>query len=128
MIRIHRAFPLLTLPLFAACSSTPPSSVLLESQARCPQQLTQGQMLILRLPSNPSTGYRWELLNAPEALRSLGPEVYSSPDKVDMVGAAGHSTWRFTAIEAGEGHLRLIYQRPWEQEPAEEFDCQVRVR
>lgn len=128
MIRPLLALPLFALSLLAACSSTPPSSVLLENQARCPQQLAQGQMLILRLPSNPTTGYRWELLNTPDALRSLGPEVYSSPDKVDMVGAAGHSTWRFQAAAAGEGSLRLVYQRPWEQEPAEEFDCQVRVR
>ncbi|PTU76108.1 protease inhibitor I42 family protein [Pseudomonas mangrovi] len=128
MIRIHRAFPLLALPLFAACSSAPPSSVLLENQARCPQQLAQGQMLILRLPSNPSTGYRWELLNTPDALRSLGPEVYSSPDKVDMVGAAGHSTWRFQATAAGKGSLRLAYQRPWEPEPIEHFECRLEVR
>jgi len=128
MTRPPRALPLFALSLLAACSSTPPSSVLLENQARCPQQLAQGQMLILRLPSNPTTGYRWELQATPEVLRSLGPEVYSSPDRSDLVGAAGHSTWRFQAAAAGEGSLRLVYQRPWEQEPAEEFDCQVRVR
>lgn len=129
MTRASLVLPFLALPLLAACSSTPSGSVLLENQARCPQNLEQGQMLILRLPSNPSTGYRWELLeSAGSQLRSLGPEVYSSPDGDAVIGAQGHSTWRFQAAAAGEGHLRLVYQRPWEQEPVEHFECPVRVR
>ena len=124
-----RPLPLIALPLLAACSSTPGGSLLLESQARCPQLLEQEQLLILRLPSNPSTGYRWELLDpASPQLRSLGPEVYSSPDSDAVIGAAGHSTWRFQAAARGEATLRLAYQRPWEPEPIEHFECRLEVR
>ncbi len=120
---------LLVLPLLAACASTSGSSVILESQARCPQTLEPSQQLILRLPSNPTTGYRWEVREAAAGqLRALGPEVYSAPQGEALVGAGGHSTWRFEAQEPGESMLSLTYQRPWEAEPIEHFECLIRVR
>ena len=93
--------------------------------------LDRGQQLILSLPSNPTTGFRWVLRDgASGVLQSLGPEVYSNPEDAGLVGAAGQSTWRFQAREAGEGRLLLTYQRPWETEvaPAQTFDCELRVK
>lgn len=126
---------LLTLPLLlAACAggggSSASPSVLLKSQSKCPLTLERGQRLILRLPSNPSTGYRWTVQQAaPELLRSLGPEVYSHPDEANStIGSEGTSTWRFEAVAAGSAPLALSYQRPWESEPADTFECRLRVR
>jgi inhibitor of cysteine peptidase len=131
---------LLTLPLLlTACaggnaggstSHASPNSVLLKSQSKCPLNLERGQRLILRLPSNPSTGYRWTFQQAaPELLRSLGPEVYSHPDEANtMIGAEGTSTWRFEVIGQGGAPLALSYQRPWENEPADSFECHLQVR
>ena len=104
-----------SLALLTACAgqeSAPPSSVVLSDDRRCPQSLQNGQQLIVSLPSNPTTGYRWILHeSAPEQLRSLGPEVFSNP-KDDMIGGDGLSTWRFEARQAGSGRLYLTYQRP----------------
>ena len=128
--------PRLLLPasvaLLAACASNDktPSSVVLSDDNRCPQTLQSGQQLIVSLPSNPTTGYRWILHEAAaKQLRSLGPEVFSNP-KADMIGGDGLSTWRFEAQESGSGRLYLTYQRPWEAdaEPAGMFDCRIEVR
>ena len=126
---------LLPIPLLlAACAGTGTGSsapgVLLKSQSKCPLILEPGQRLILSLPSNPSSGYRWNLQQAaPELLRKLGPEVYSHPDEANsMVGSEGTSTWRFETIASGSGHLVLSYQGPWEAEPADSFECRLQVR
>ncbi|MDR0212154.1 MAG: protease inhibitor I42 family protein [Pseudomonas putida] len=121
----------LGLALLTACANTPRHTVELDGESECPTQLQVGQNLTLSLPSNPSTGYRWLIQNpAPDILRSLGPEVYNSPEEAGVVGSAGVSSWRFQAKASGEGHLILVYQQPWAPEvrPVQTFDCVVRVK
>lgn len=130
---IRRIPLLLGLTVLAACSrdATRSEPVVLEKQSQCPIHLAVGQALTLTLPSNPSTGYRWLLQNpANGVLTALSPEVYNSADSNDMVGTAGHSTWRFRASAAGSGHLLLVYQQPWapEEKPGRTFDCDIEVR
>lgn len=108
-----------------------PSVRTLEAQAKCDTiRLSRGQTLTLSLPSNPTTGFRWQLFDAaPSVLTALGPEVYRTPEEAGMVGSGGLSTWRFQAAQAGQGRLLLQYQRPWEQgvAPALTYDCPVHV-
>ncbi|MDH0303944.1 MULTISPECIES: protease inhibitor I42 family protein [unclassified Pseudomonas] len=121
----------LGLALLTACAQHPQRTVELDGESECPARLQVGQALTLTLPSNPTTGYRWLLQNpAPEILRSLGPEVYSSPEEAGIVGSGGLSSWRFQAKAAGEGHLILVYQQPWAPEvrPVQTFDCVIRVK
>ncbi len=65
------------LALLAACATQPKHNVTVEKQSECPVQLTNGQNLILTLPSNPTTGYRWSIQDWPvaccarSALRSI---------------------------------------------------------
>ncbi|MCU1715939.1 protease inhibitor I42 family protein [Pseudomonas sp. 5P_3.1_Bac2] len=118
------------LPLLGACAhqASNDSTVQLEQESRCPQELQVGQQLILSLPSNPSTGFRWQLhSDATPVLRSLGPEVYSATDSGEIVGSGGLSTWRFQVERAGSATLSLLYQQPWatNEEPAERFSCQL---
>ncbi|MNP69581.1 Chagasin family peptidase inhibitor I42 [compost metagenome] len=101
-----------------------------EKQSECPVKLTSGQNLILTLPSNPTTGYRWSIQDsAGGVLRALSPEVYSNPEDAGVVGAAGVSTWRFQAFAPGTGRLRLTSQQPWAPEvlPVDAFDCAISV-
>ena len=125
-----RLIPLLALSLLTACAQQPAHNVTLEDQSDCPQQLHVGQQLILSLPSNPTTGYRWAIQDsAGGVLRSLGPEVYTSSDNGQLLGSGGQSTWRFQVFAAGSGRLRLTSQQPWEPEaePAQVFDCPITV-
>lgn len=116
--------------LLSACVR-PSQMVNLTEQAQCPVTLNKGQQLILSLPSNPSTGFRWMLHDVPASvLEKLGPEVYSNPQSDAPIGSAGLSTWRFRAGRPGTSQLRLDYQRPWEQQAAPEnvFDCTITVK
>ncbi|MCY1285488.1 Chagasin family peptidase inhibitor I42 [compost metagenome] len=121
------------LALLAACAQNP-ANVDIEPDAQKPCKpiaLHVGQTLTLTLPSNPTTGFRWQVQDAaPSVLRSLGPEVYSTPEDAGMVGGAGQSSWRFLANLAGEGRLLLTYQRPWETDvaPEKRVECQVSVQ
>lgn len=119
------------LALLSACAQTPTSVTLEQSQqSKCPLSLHVGQQFILRLPSNPTTGFRWLMRDsATQVLQSLGPEVYSNPEDAGLVGSAGVSTWRFQVAKSGEGQLALTYERPWEVGvvPAQRFDCTIRV-
>jgi inhibitor of cysteine peptidase len=132
MTAAFRLLPLAGLALLAACAQKPSTQTLTQEQRnKCPLTLDLGQQLILSLPSNPTTGFRWVLRDGAESvLQSLGPEVYSNPEDAGLVGSAGKSTWRFQTRERGEGRLLLTYQRPWETEvaPAKTFDCELRVK
>ena len=117
-------------PAREGCATQPKHNVTVEKQSECPVRLTTGQNLIITLPSNPTTGYRWAIQDsAGGVLRALSPEVYSNPEDAGVVGAAGVSTWRFQAFAAGTGRLRLTSQQPWAPEvlPVETFDCAISV-
>src|SRR5690606_11921905 len=132
MTRRLRLLVPLGLSLLAACAQHKPASISLNQGSDCqPLRLSPGQTLVLTLPSNPTTGFRWQLRDsAPGVLKSLGPEVYSTPENAGLVGGAGQSTWRFQASQPGQGRLLLTYQRPWEVEvaPAKTFDCRIAVK
>ncbi|WP_017937659.1 protease inhibitor I42 family protein [Zestomonas thermotolerans] len=131
---VHRLLLPFGLALLTACAQQPANNVTLqpgERQSCSPVRLVVGQTLTLILPSNPTTGFRWQLHEAaPGVLGSLSPEVYSAPEDAGLVGGAGESTWRFQASAPGEGRLLLTYQRPWETDvpPARTVDCTVNVR
>ncbi|MEE4673871.1 protease inhibitor I42 family protein [Pseudomonas alliivorans] len=119
----------LSLALLSACAQTPKNIVSIDSQSDCPLSLEAGQTLILTLPSNPTTGFRWLTQNpAQDILRSLGPEVYDGGSK-EMIGSGGESVWRFKATQAGSGHLLMVYRQPWAPEvaPEQTFDCSIKV-
>ncbi len=90
--------------------------------------IQRGQVLVISLPANPSTGYTWEMVEAEGAiLRQVGEPEFKAQS--DLVGAPGTLTLRFEAAEAGQMELRLVYHRPWETgvDPLDSFTVQVTV-
>jgi len=91
--------------------------------------LARNQQLVVRLPSNPTTGYRWAL--AQQSTPVLEPEGAPTHEKgAGAEGASGTETWRFAPTQAGEGTLRLEYRRLWEADtaPARVVSYKVTVR
>ena len=123
----------------AGCSgavplSTPisPSNALTEADNGKTVNLNVGEMLVVRLASNPSTGYSWETkgLNT-QILEQVGDAVFESPDTPpDLVGAGGTLVLTFKALQPGTTTLTLVYHRSWETDvaPLQTFSVTVAVR
>jgi len=95
-------------------------------------ELEQGQILVVTLESNPTTGYSWQQVeNQPPYLEQQGqPEFQSSQaEGPPIVGAGGWEVFRFKAISSGKMTLQLVYRRPWEEgvEPANTFSLDVLI-
>lgn len=130
--RILIAATIAVLPL-GACSSkkAPPPAPLSVTDANSggAVALARNQQLVVRLPSNPTTGYRWSL--AQQSTAVLEPEGAPTYEKgAGDAGAGGTEIWRFAPTQAGEGTLRLEYRRLWEADaaPARVVSYKVTVR
>jgi len=94
--------------------------------------LEQGQILVVTLESNPSTGYRWEVVEDPNSILEQVGEVEFVPSEQDeeIVGAGGWEIFRFKGVSTGQEILKLVYHRSWETdvEPVNTFSIEVVVR
>ncbi len=96
--------------------------------------LKVGDTLRVQLPSNPSTGYSWQVSQDDKAiLAPVGePQFDLGPNVTPIPGRGGTETFTFKAVAAGETTLTLIYVRPWETNvtptPNDTFTLNVTVR
>jgi predicted secreted protein len=81
----------------------------------------------ISLAETRTAGYRWTVENAGAPVCRLLEET-SQADLAGMGGSAKH-VWRFEAVAAGTGEIKLRYGRPWENsaEPARTFVLKVRA-
>lgn len=112
---------------------TPLSTITLsESDSGRAIEAAPGQEIVIRLGSNPSTGYRWTLVDpGSSVLASRGAPVYTPSAAVPgVMGGGGTETWSFTAGGPGQQDLRFEYRQPWEREapPARSVGYTIRVR
>jgi inhibitor of cysteine peptidase len=96
-------------------------------------ELDQGQILVVTLESNPSTGYRWEVVEPEQpTLKQIGEAEFRPSDqrKPPPPGTGGTETLRFEPQRSAETTLELVYHRPWEsdEKPVQTFSVQVKVR
>ncbi len=122
----------------------PPTEIRLGADDRGGRvQLHEGEVLVISLEANPSTGYRWAMDRGPLAAQEQGilvqtaeefqtPETRPSPgvgaaEELPLLGAPQTQVLRFQASQAGETTLSLAYGRPWEQDlsPLREFSLDV---
>ena len=77
-----------------------------------------GEILVVELPSNPTTGYSWRMLPFQQGLLvQRGEASYeSNPSSKGLVGAGGRETWKFRAVGNGSLKLTFSYARPWEKD------------
>jgi inhibitor of cysteine peptidase len=110
--------------------SPPPVVVTDDAQGSTPV-LRSGQGLEVRLPGNPSTGFRWEFsLGSQGVLRQDGEPRFERGDSPPgVVGAGGTEVFRFVPVGAGVQDLSFAYRRPWEKDvpPARTLAFRVSV-
>jgi|GEM_PF-1022591 len=83
----------------------------------------------VRLPANPSTGYRW-MLDPPLQSGRILSESYESDTKEPRVGASGTQILQVVFPREGRFNLKLAYRRLWEPAsvpPAQTTNLVVKV-
>jgi len=91
-------------------------------------ELSTGQVMELRLPENPTTGFRWHVTSPGGPACRIIFDTYQSPDRA-IPGAGGAHVWRVEAVQPGLCNLTLRYSRSWDTEAASGrgFAVQIRV-
>lgn len=96
-------------------------------------EIARGQALVVRLPSNPSTGYSWRAETRPDTavLRPVTSEFVASPRRPDeglIVGRGGMQVWAFEGGAAGTTQVGLAYYPPGGGAAADRFFIEIVVR
>jgi predicted secreted protein len=84
-----------------------------------------GDDLVVRLPENATTGYRWHVEGLHGALR-VETDAYAPPGRL-LPGAGGTRELRLRPTQAGEGRLELALRQPWGDDVAERYALRVTV-
>lgn len=92
--------------------------------------LLPGQPLVVRLPSNPSTGYGWTYTVVGDDVLRLDSVSGAGVEPNGRVGATGETVWSFRARDKGIAQLNFVYARSWEKNapPAKTFRLTVVVQ
>lgn len=91
-------------------------------------QLNAGDVLLVQLDGNPSTGYTWERVEPLAGALQPLEEPEFAPAK-NLPGAPGRITLRYLAASCS-ARLELVYHRPWETDtpPVATFSVVVLVK
>lgn len=94
--------------------------------------LDQGDLLVVHLSSNRTTGYGWSVKSSkPGKLKLAGePLLNQAKSSHGLVGAGGVEAWTFRAVGVGRTRLTFSYARPWEKgvSPLHVIEWPVTVR
>lgn len=91
--------------------------------------LRMGQLLRLKLDSNPTTGYSWDIASMDDngVVRQFGKMRYVREG--EMMGSGGYQLYRITPLKKGTAAVRFEYKRPWEKdtEPVKKHTVRIVV-
>ena len=78
-----------------------------------PIEVTAGSEFYIAVPSNPTTGYHWQVMNSwdPQVMLVKATE-YQSTSPEGVVGGGGMDIWRFDAVGPGDATFVLSYFPP----------------
>lgn len=90
--------------------------------------VNKNQALRLSLPSNPTTGYSWEIVSlGGPTLKQQAPSKFQQQG--NGIGAGGVEIFTFKPTRAGKARITMIYHRKFEPKvpPTQTFEIQVKV-
>ena len=79
-----------------------------------------GETFDIVVPSNPSTGYRWNIIPELDETIVQPAEQGFIPEQPVMPGSGGMDMWRFRAVSAGDTTIVLGYYPPGNETDPEE--------
>jgi len=86
-----------------------------EANAGAQIELRVGELLVVALAGNPTTGYQWEVVDLDASIVKQLGEATLEPSSA-AIGAGGLITLQFRAVGIGETALKVVYRRPFEKE------------
>lgn len=114
----------------ATSVSTGPATVTVsEKDDNTSVDLSMGEILVVELAGNPTTGFQWQQIGSDTAILRQEGEPEFTPDS-SAIGSPGKVDLRFEATGSGQMQLELAYQRSFEpQTPAAKtFKINVTVK
>lgn len=90
--------------------------------------LAIGQKIRLEYPSNPTTGYRWQITtdlnqNSPVVILKDGYQ----PSQPRRIGSGGKQFWIIKGQKSGTITLNFEYVRPWEKDREPENTKEITI-
>jgi len=88
-----------------------------------------GDVILIRLEENPSTGYQWEVSGIDEQVLKPQDSEYSGAASTAL-GSGGARTFSFKPQSPGTAKVRMRLRKAWEPEDAaiDHFEVTVHVR
>jgi inhibitor of cysteine peptidase len=76
-----------------------------------------GESFQVVLPSNQTTGYKWEIVDLTSGALEQVKNDYKVSKKytADIIGAGGEETWTFRVLKVERSHILMEYRRPWDK-------------
>jgi inhibitor of cysteine peptidase len=91
---------------------TQPTATLTEADNGKDVDAHVGDTIVLRLPENPTTGYRWAFDDLDTA--AVGAQEGDHTRSSEAVGSGGEKTWSLTPTAPGATPVKLKLWRHWE--------------
>jgi len=111
---------LISILALSACTSGGSDDVFQISDPAKQLEAASGNEFKIVIPSNPSTGYHWELVEElDETIVQFVSREYRADEPV-MPGSGGADVWTFKAVSPGATTIQLGYYPPSANEPAEQ--------
>ena len=118
----------ITTPIFAAQPTpvfTPNSRPIVVTK--------QNPTFSLNLPSNPTTGYCWQVKAYPKAMIQVLDHHFVPPKEQKLLGAPGYEVWDFKVIYPTTyrfrvnqvAHVVMEYKRPWVKRNVKEQSFEI---
>ena len=80
-----------------------------------PIKVKLGQQFSLKLESNATTGYQWQLAQSLASGKVRQVEQKYITPKNGQIGTGGTEVWTFKAVGKGSTEIMFKYVRPWEK-------------
>jgi len=103
--------------LFTLIDCSPTTISIDEINQKEKYSIRKGDNVEVILAANPTTGYKWQIVNINTSKIKLINESYTA-HKVnkDIVGSGGKKVYLFNAIDKGNTSIEFEYSRPFEKE------------
>ncbi len=86
--------------------------------------VVEGERFLVKLESNPTTGYNWQAHFIPAFIRQVGKKFEPISQKI---GTGGIEKFEFQALRKGKSKIKMEYKRPWGEKTIKEKIFEVKI-